>query len=82
MNMTTRIEDALSGAGLSVDDFTMTGPDQLGAITVRSADNDGEQVKVAFEAVCNALPREDYLVIHSRSMEDPSFSARVRPAGI
>ncbi|HSW78259.1 MAG TPA: hypothetical protein VLG36_05665 [Candidatus Chromulinivoraceae bacterium] len=81
MNLTQKIQVALSGAGLSLGDFTLSSPDDVGGVTVKSMTDDPDHVASARDALEVALPSTEYIVAFNRSITDPAVYVRTRPAG-
>jgi|GEM_PF-3237678 len=81
MNLTQKIQVALSGAGLSLGNYTLSSPDQVGGVTVKSMTDDSNQVASARDALETALPSAEYIVAFARSITDPAVYVRTRPAG-
>jgi hypothetical protein len=79
MELTQRIQDALSAAGFT-DNFTLSSPDDRGGITVKPATDD-DQIASAQDALKTDLPPSDYITMVNRSVTDPCLYVRPQPAG-
>lgn len=82
MSLTQKIQNALSAAGLSTNNFTLSTPDQVGGVIVKSRTDNYDEVVSAQNALEAALPASEYFVMFARSITDPNLYVRSRPAGL
>lgn len=73
MNLETMIANALAGARMTIDDFTVSEPDKYGKVVVRSVDIDSRKLRNAYQVVCHSLPK-GYGAEYSTSGTDPNFT--------
>jgi hypothetical protein len=57
---------------LFLDNFTLSSPDDVGGVMVRSAIDDYDQIASAVDALQAVLPSAEYIVAFDRSMTDPA----------
>lgn len=72
MSLTQKIQEALASASLSADKFILASPDANGGVTVTSPTDDYDDILSARDALQQALPVTDYMVLFARTTTNPS----------